>query len=84
LDNKGAIFIPGGLIYQDVDDKQISYEPLGSLNEAVFRQKIRASMHYDNASLLFPDGLANSVNSEPFKNHNDFKERDSEYTKFLL
>ena len=62
LDNKGAIFIPGGLVYQDVDEKQISYDPLGSLNELVFREKIRASMQYDNATLLFPDGLANSVN----------------------
>jgi len=62
LDNKGAIFIPGGLIYQDVDEKQISYDSLGSLNELVFREKIRASMQYDNATLLFPDGLANSVN----------------------
>ena len=62
LDNKGAIFIPGGLIYQDVDENQISYDPLGSLNELVFREKIRASMQYDNATLLFPDGLVNSVN----------------------
>lgn len=62
LDNKGAIFIPGGLIYQDVDEKQISYEPFGTLNEAVFREKIRASMKYDNATLMFPDGLASSIN----------------------
>ena len=62
LDNKGAIFIPGGLIYQDVDEKQISYEPMGSLDEAVFREKIRKSLQYDNATLLFPDGLVNSVN----------------------
>lgn len=62
LDNKGAIFIPGGLICQDVDDKRISYEPLGSLNEADFRKRIRASMQYDNATLMFPDGLASSVN----------------------
>jgi hypothetical protein len=62
LDNKGAIFIPGGLVYQDVDEKQISYDPLESLNETIFREKIRASMQYDNATLLFPDGLANSVN----------------------
>lgn len=62
LDNKGAIFIPGGLIYQDVDEKQISYEPFGTLNEAGFREKIRASMRYDNATLMFPDGLANSIN----------------------
>jgi hypothetical protein len=62
LDNKGAIFIPGGLIYQDVDEKQISYDPLGELDEAVIREKIRASMQFDNATLMFPDGLANSVN----------------------
>jgi len=62
LDNKGAIFIPGGLIYQDVDEKQISYEPSGTLNEAGFREKIRASMRYDNATLMFPDGLAKSIN----------------------
>ena len=34
LDNKGAIFIPGGLIHQDVDENQIAYEPLRVLNEA--------------------------------------------------
>jgi hypothetical protein len=62
LDNKGAIFVPGGLIYQDVDEKQITYEPLVRLNEAGFREKIRESMQYDNATLLFPDGLVNSVN----------------------
>ena len=62
VNEEGAIFIPGGLIYQDVDEKQISYDSLGSLNELVFREKIRASMQYDNATLLFPDGLANSVN----------------------
>ena len=45
-----------------MDEKQISYDPLGSLNETIFREKIRASMRYDNATLLFPDGLANSVN----------------------
>ena len=40
LDNKGAIFIPGGLIFQDVDEKQISYEPLVALNEAGFLRKV--------------------------------------------
>ena len=60
--DKGAIFIPGGLIYQDVDENQIAYEPQGVLNEARFREKIRASMQYDNATLMFPDGLLNGVN----------------------
>lgn len=61
LDNKGAIFIPGGLIPRDVDDKEITYSPL-SLDEALFREKIRLSMQFDNATLLFPDGVVNSVN----------------------
>jgi hypothetical protein len=61
-DNKGAIFIPGGLIYQDVEDNQISYESSDSLDEAGFRKKIRASMHYDNATLMYPDGVAVSIN----------------------
>lgn len=62
FDNKGAIFIPGGLIYQDVDDRQVTYEAIGSFNESVFREKIRESMQFDNATLLFPDGMANGVN----------------------
>lgn len=62
LDNKGAIFIPGGLIYQDVDENEISYEPMPSPDEMRFREKIRESMQFDNATLLFPDGLVNSIN----------------------
>ena len=61
LDNKGAIFIPGGLIYQDVDDKEIEYKHQ-DLDDAQFRRKIRESLKYDNATLLFPDGVVNSVN----------------------
>jgi hypothetical protein len=62
LDNKGAIFIPGGLIYQDVDEKTISYEPQRNINAASFREMIHKSMQYDNATLLFPDGTANCIN----------------------
>lgn len=61
LDNKGAIFIPGGLIYQDVDENQISYESGELRDEAGFRKMIRASMHYDNATLMYPDGMAVSI-----------------------
>ncbi len=61
LDNKGAIFIPGGLIYQDVDEKEIDYKPQ-KLDAALFRRIIRESLKYDNATLLFDDGVVNSVN----------------------
>jgi hypothetical protein len=62
LDNKGAIFIPGGLIYQDVDESRIDYKPLGVLNETRFREKVRAGMVHDNATLMFPDGVVHGVN----------------------
>ncbi|MGD8242046.1 MAG: hypothetical protein PVF59_04425 [Desulfobacterales bacterium] len=61
LDNKGAIFIPGGLICQDVDEQEIAYKPM-AWNESLFRRKIRESLQFDNATLLFPDGLVKSVN----------------------
>ncbi|BDD88506.1 hypothetical protein [Desulfofustis limnaeus] len=62
FDNKGAIFIPGGLIYQDVDERFIRYEPYGPINGGEFRRKIRDAMRNDNATLLYPDGIAPSVN----------------------
>ena len=44
LDNKGAIFIPGGLIYQDVDEQEIDYESIKSLNKKLFRKKINTGI----------------------------------------
>ncbi|MFZ0133887.1 MAG: hypothetical protein WAK95_15210, partial [Desulfobacterales bacterium] len=46
-DNKGANFIPGGLIYQDVDESPIKYESGGELSVDSFREKIKATMRYD-------------------------------------
>lgn len=62
FDNKGAIILPGGLVYQDVDERFIRYEPHGEIDGETFREKIREAMRYDNASLLYPDGLANGIN----------------------
>jgi len=62
FDNKGAIFIPGGLIYQDVDERFIRYTPYGQITGAVFRKTMRESMRYDNATLLYPDGIAPGIN----------------------
>ena len=62
FDNKGAIFIPGGLIYCDVDERPIDYSPEPGWDAAAFRERIRAAMKYDNATLLFPDGVAMGVN----------------------
>ena len=62
LDNKGAIFIPGGLVYQDVDDKEVVYDSIDTFDEIAFRKQVRSCLQYDNATLLYPDGVANSVN----------------------
>jgi hypothetical protein len=62
FDNKGAIFIPGGMIYQDVDEKFIRYEPHGTISASLFRKKIRNAMRDDNATLLYPDGIAPAIN----------------------
>lgn len=62
FDNKGAIFIPGGLIYQDVDERFIRYEPYGKIKGDEFREKLRQSMRFDNATLLYPDGIAGGIN----------------------
>ena len=61
FDNKGAIFIPGGLIWEDVDGNPITYDPYGNIGSEEFRRHIRAAMQYDNATLLYPDGIATSV-----------------------
>ena len=63
FDNKGAIFIPGGLIHQDVDERNIRYEIVRrGMSEPKFRNRIRSTMRFDNATLLYPDGLAPSIN----------------------
>jgi hypothetical protein len=61
-DNKGAIFIPGGLIYQDVDEKPIHYQRYGKIEAPEFKNRIRAAMQYDNATLLYEDGIATGIN----------------------
>lgn len=62
FDNKGAIFIPGGLIWEDVDGNPITYDSYGNIGAEEFRRQIRSAMQYDNATLIYPDGMASGVN----------------------
>jgi hypothetical protein len=62
FDNKGAIFIPGGLVYRDVDEQKVRYETFKKIRGRQFRDRIRSTMRFDNATLLYPDGLAPSIN----------------------
>jgi len=62
FDNKGAIFIPGGFIFADVDQQPITYNRHGEISTGTFREKIRSAMQNDNATLLYPDGMATGIN----------------------
>ena len=62
FDNKGAIFIPGGLVYRDVDEQKVRYKSRKKISATGFRDRIRTAIRFDNATLLYPDGLAPSVN----------------------
>jgi len=57
FDNKGAVFVPGGLVLEDSDRNSIVKQPYGRFKDAV-----RAAMRFDNATLLFQDGIASGVN----------------------
>lgn len=62
FDNKGAIFVPGGLVFQDSDRNPIRKEAYAQRTPRAFRQAIRTSMQKDNATLLFQDGYLDGVN----------------------
>lgn len=61
FDNKGAIFVPGGLVFEDSDRNPIAKERQGEMGAKTFREQLRLAMRYDNATLLYRDGLATGV-----------------------
>jgi hypothetical protein len=62
LDNKGGIFIPGGLIFEDSDKNAIEKSIIKNITIQKFKKLIHQSMEHDNATLLFRDGFALGVN----------------------
>ena len=61
LDNKGAMFIPGGFVLADSDRRPIKRNVPGPFTVESFRAAVREAMRYDNATLIHSDGLASSV-----------------------
>lgn len=62
FDNKGAIFVPGGIVLEDSDKNLIQREPFESMGSREFRRRVREAMNYDNATLIYHDGMASGVN----------------------
>ena len=60
-DNKGAIFVPGEIVLEDSDEKTIEYEKVSFTKEG-FQDEIYDAMSMDNATLIYPDGIAKGVN----------------------
>ena len=57
LDDKGALFVPGGFVFQDWEENPIRRRPFGQTVEG-FRRAIRQCMQHDGAHLLYRDGVA--------------------------
>jgi len=63
FDNKGALFIPGGLVFEDSDRNPINKEGSGEISAPEkFREKVREAMQHDNATLLNPSSIVSGVN----------------------
>lgn len=62
FDNKGALFVPGGLVQEDVDEMPIAYTSIHPFTIDEYRLKIREAMQYDNATLIHQNGIAAGVN----------------------
>ncbi len=62
FDNKGALFVPGGLVFNDSDRKPIQRNIQGLLSNEELRVKVREAMRQDNATLLFESDMVKGVN----------------------
>lgn len=61
FDDKGGLFVPGGLVFRDWEEKSIPKRTLKEATPEAFRRAIRKAMRHDGASLLYPDGIATRV-----------------------
>jgi hypothetical protein len=61
FDDKGALFVPGGLVFQDWEGNPIQKKTFRDLTPEAFRRAVRNAMRFDGACLLYPDGIAPRV-----------------------
>ncbi len=61
LDDKGALFMPGGFVFEDWEGNAIKRQRLRDRSATGFRKAVREAMRYDGVHLLYPDGIASRV-----------------------
>ncbi len=57
FDDKGALFVPGGFVFQDWEENPIRKRPLSPSADG-FRRAVRNAMQFDGAHLLYQDGIS--------------------------
>lgn len=55
FDNKGALFIPGGLLFEDADGNQLGKKDLMHRYYDNFSETVRYAMKHDNATVFYED-----------------------------
>jgi hypothetical protein len=61
FDDKGALFMPGGFVFQDWEGNPIVVERYRDKSAEGFRKLVRDVMRFDGVHLLYPDGVAPCV-----------------------
>lgn len=61
FDDKGALFMPGGFVFQDWEGNAVRRVHFRDKSVEGFRKAVRAAMRFDGVQLLYPDGIARSV-----------------------
>lgn len=61
FDDKGALFLPGGFVFRDWEDRPIKKRSYKDVTPEGFRRIVRKAMRYDGAHLLYHDGIATRV-----------------------
>lgn len=61
LDDKGGLFLPGGIVFLDWEENPVRKRALKDPGADGFRKAIRRAMQYDGAHLVYPDGMATRV-----------------------
>ncbi len=59
-DDKGALFVPGGFVFQDWEENPIRKRPHSPTAEG-FRRAVRNAMQFDGAHLVYQDGISTRV-----------------------